>query len=316
VLGVGPEAKRFHREYEAYGEKWRLEFVDPSGKFEGQQVDGFGSPVVMSNAEEMLAGIDESYAAVILATNTREFSDPLFNHLISLHCSRTPVLTIEAFREQQWYRVSARAVKPESLFQSEFRPARGSAYSHLKRIGDVLLSALALILLCPVLLLAALFIKLESRGSVIFKQTRVGRNGRPFQMYKLRSMRENAGDMYTRPGDNRITRLGRLLRLTHLDELPQLWNVLRGEMSLIGPRAEWVKCVEIYEKEIPHYHLRHLVTPGITGWAQVKFKYGESKNDAIEKFEFDLYYIQNFSLQLDLCIVLKTLHTMICGNGQ
>ena len=135
-------------------------------------------------------------------------------------------------------------------------------------------------------------------------------------MFKFRTMWENNGSHPATEGDRRITRVGRLLRITRLDELLQIWNVLIGEMSLIGPRAEWVKCAEIYEKEIPHYHIRHLIKPGITGWAQVKFRYGENTSDAIEKFEYDLYYIRNFSSLMDLRIVIKTIHTMLCGDGR
>jgi lipopolysaccharide/colanic/teichoic acid biosynthesis glycosyltransferase len=124
------------------------------------------------------------------------------------------------------------------------------------------------------------------------------------------------GEIYTRRGDPRITRVGRWLRKLRLDELPQLINVLRGEMSLIGPRAEWTVCAERYEKVIPFYHFRHLVKPGITGWAQVNYPYGESDQDAIEKLKYDLYYIRNYSLKLDVMILLKTVHTMLFGKGQ
>ena len=124
------------------------------------------------------------------------------------------------------------------------------------------------------------------------------------------------GDKYTREGDTRVSPMGALLRKTRLDELPQLWNVLRGDMSMIGPRAEWVKLVRGYEQEIPHYHYRHLVRPGITGWAQVNYPYGASLEDTLQKFSYDLYYIRNFSLRLDAEVVLKTLHTMIFGKGQ
>ena len=124
------------------------------------------------------------------------------------------------------------------------------------------------------------------------------------------------GDIYTRENDARITRTGRWLRKLRLDELPQLWNVLKGDMSLIGPRAEWEKCVERYEKKIPFYHFRHLVKPGITGWAQVNYPYGESEEDALNKLQYDLYYIRHYSLKLDAMIVLKTVHTMLFGKGR
>jgi lipopolysaccharide/colanic/teichoic acid biosynthesis glycosyltransferase len=131
-------------------------------------------------------------------------------------------------------------------------------------------------------------------------------------------MREakGTGDPYTRRGDLRITRAGRWLRNARLDELPQLWNVLRGQMSLIGPRAEWDRLVVEYEREIPCYHFRHLVKPGITGWAQVNYRYGTGLQDTLRKLEYDLYYIRNFSFMLDASIVLKTLHVMILQKGR
>jgi lipopolysaccharide/colanic/teichoic acid biosynthesis glycosyltransferase len=185
--------------------------------------------------------------------------------------------------------------------------------------------------------LIALVVLAKTGRPVIFRQERVGRDDEPFTIYKFRTMRHRAAgaelsvsgsqlsgtageeseeDIYTREGDPRLTGLGRVLRKFRLDELPQLWNVLRGEMSLIGPRAEWIKCVERYEKKIPFYHFRHLVKPGITGWAQVNYPYGESEEDAMEKLKYDLYYIRHYSLKLDAMIVLKTIHTMLFSKGR
>ena len=162
---------------------------------------------------------------------------------------------------------------------------------------------------------------MESGKPVIFRQPRVGGEGQMFIAYKFRTMFTRSGaaetdDIYTRENDPRITRMGSWLRKLRLDELPQLWNVFRGEMSLIGPRAEWIKCAERYEKAIPFYHFRHLVKPGITGWAQVNYPYGESDEDAIEKLKYDLYYIRHYSLKLDAMIILKTVHTMLFGKGR
>jgi lipopolysaccharide/colanic/teichoic acid biosynthesis glycosyltransferase len=179
-------------------------------------------------------------------------------------------------------------------------------------------SALTLIITSPILAVVAAIIKIEGRGPVFFSQTRVGQHGSLFTLYKFRTMEvgsESKG-LYTVEGDPRVTRLGHWLRVTRLDELPQLWNVLRGEMSLIGPRAEWIKCVERYEKSIPYYHFRHLVRPGITGWAQVNYPYGASIEDTVEKLMFDLYYIRHFSLVLDATVILKTLHVMLFGKGR
>ena len=163
--------------------------------------------------------------------------------------------------------------------------------------------------------------RMESARPTTFRQSRVGREGHIFTTCKFRTMfmrdlNEDATDLYTRDNDPRVTRTGSWLRKLRLDELPQLWNVFKGDMSLIGPRAEWTKCAERYEQIIPFYHFRHLVKPGITGWAQVNYPYGESDEDAVEKLQYDLYYIRHYSLKLDAMIVLKTVHTMLFGKGR
>ena len=180
-----------------------------------------------------------------------------------------------------------------------------------------LLATLGLALALPLLPFAAAAIWLEDRGPIFFRQSRVGKNRRLFQIVKLRTMRVSpSGEAYTRVADQRITRVGRFLRNTRLDEVPQLWNVLTGEMSLIGPRAEWVRLVNDYEQQIPCYHFRHLVKPGITGWAQVSYHYGENVEDTLRKLEYDLYYIRYFSFVLDASIILKTIHLMLFGKGR
>ncbi|MBW7897019.1 MAG: sugar transferase, partial [Opitutaceae bacterium] len=204
------------------------------------------------------------------------------------------------------------------LFQEGFRIAREPVFERFKRATDLVLAGTVLILVSPLLFVCALAIKLDDRGPVFFTQTRIGKNRQPFRILKLRTMRSDGakGNRYTQPGDSRITRIGRLLRTTRLDEFPQLWNVLRGEMSMIGPRAEWDQLVQQYEQEIPCYHFRHLVKPGITGWAQVNYPYGANLEDTVRKLEYDLYYIRHFSFMLDAAIVLKTIHTMLFGRGR
>jgi lipopolysaccharide/colanic/teichoic acid biosynthesis glycosyltransferase len=191
----------------------------------------------------------------------------------------------------------------------------------LKRLSDIVASAVLLVLASPLMAIAAFLIRVTDGRPVLFRQPRVGRQGEVFMVYKFRTMHvvpenDEAGDIYTREGDPRVTGVGRWLRKLRLDELPQIWNVLSGDMSLIGPRAEWVKCAERYEQKIPFYHFRHLVKPGITGWAQVNYPYGESDEDAIEKLKFDLYYIRHYSLKLDAMIFLKTVHTVLFGKGR
>jgi exopolysaccharide biosynthesis polyprenyl glycosylphosphotransferase len=176
------------------------------------------------------------------------------------------------------------------------------------------------VLASPLLVLSAIAIKLDSRGPILFRQIRVGLEGKTFVVYKFRSMREDAendtGPVWAQEADTRVTRVGRVLRKVRLDELPQLFNVLRGEMSLVGPRPERPYFVDLLEQEIPFYDLRHSVKPGITGWAQVCCPYGASIEDAHQKLQYDLYYAKNMSLRLDAVILLKTLRVVLFGKGR
>jgi sugar transferase (PEP-CTERM system associated) len=189
-----------------------------------------------------------------------------------------------------------------------------------KRASELVLALAALVLTAPVLALLVLLIRLDSPGPVLYRQKRVGERGRVFELYKLRTMREDAeaatGPVWASPKrDVRITRLGRLLRKLRLDELPQLLNVVRGEMSFVGPRPERPHFVEQLRKVIPYYDERHSARPGITGWAQVKFGYGSTIEDSERKLQFDLYYIKNMSMLLDLAIIVDTLKVMVVGRG-
>jgi lipopolysaccharide/colanic/teichoic acid biosynthesis glycosyltransferase len=161
-------------------------------------------------------------------------------------------------------------------------------------------------------------VKSDSKGSAIFRQVRTGLNDKPFTMYKFRTMIDGAeddGPQFTQLDDPRITRVGRFLRATRLDEIPQLWNVLRGEVALVGPRAEQVPFTRQFESIIPFYRYRHLVRPGITGWAQVHHGYADDLSDTIEKLTYDLYYVRHMSPWLDFSIVMKTILTVLTGRG-
>jgi len=238
--------------------------------------------------------------------------------LVQLSFEGIPTYPLEIFHQVYWRKIPLYRINPIWLFQEGFQIAREPVFERIKRVSDVIFSLVGLLLFAPVVLLAAIAIKVDDRGPVFFSQTRVGRHKEPFKLIKLRTMRHAGanGDPYTRQGDARITRVGGLLRSARLDELPQLWNVILGQMSLIGPRAEWVRLVSEYEREIPCYHFRHLVKPGITGWAQVNYRYGLGVQDTLRKLEYDLFYIRNFSFMLDASIVLKTIHVMILRKGR
>ncbi len=223
------------------------------------------------------------------------------------------------FYEKATGKILVTAVRPSWLIFSDgfVRTARTEI---IKRFFDVAVSLLGLIFALPVMILAALAIKLESPGPVFYRQPRLGQNGCAFILNKFRSMRNDAekdsGPVWSARQDPRITRVGSILRRSRLDELPQLFNVLVGHMSFIGPRPERPEFVAELQREIPYYMERLAVKPGITGWAQVKYEYGSSVEDAIEKLQYDLYYIKNLSLFLDLLIVLNTIQVVLFARGR
>ncbi len=194
----------------------------------------------------------------------------------------------------------------------------GDDISQFKRALDVVLSLGLIVTLTPLLVLTALAIKLDSCGPVLYRQRRVGKDGKIFEVFKFRSMRTDAekdGPQYARINDDRITRIGRFIRKTRIDEIPQAINVLRGEMSFVGPRPERPEFVVELERAIPHYRSRQLVKPGITGWAQVKYEYAATVEGASEKLRYDLYYIRNFSPLLDIIIIVMTIRVALFGIG-
>ena len=205
------------------------------------------------------------------------------------------------------------------LFSQDFAGIAGSERTNLKRLMDIGIAAIALIALSPVILLVAILVRLTSRGPVLYKQERVGLDKRPYQLLKFRTMRvdaEREGEpQWATMNDARVTGVGRIMRRLRLDEIPQFINVLRGEMSVIGPRPERPFFVDQLEKEIPYYALRFSAKPGLTGWAQVNYKYGASVEDAHTKLQYDLYYIQEMSPFLDLVILLKTFQTVLFHPG-
>jgi exopolysaccharide biosynthesis polyprenyl glycosylphosphotransferase len=197
------------------------------------------------------------------------------------------------------------------------RPLTG-AHAVTKRILDIGVAVGLGLLVLPLLPLIALAIRLDSAGPVFYSQTRVGLGGRLIRIYKFRSMRQDAernGAVYAQAGDPRVTRLGRFMRLTRIDELPQLWNVLKGDMTLVGPRPERPEFTVLYEKHIPAFAARYTVKPGLTGWAQVRYQYASSAEDTARKLEFDLFYLKHTSLWLDLRILFETIGVVLRKAG-
>ena len=190
-------------------------------------------------------------------------------------------------------------------------------YGKVERLFDILAGLILGIVTILIFPFAALAIKLESPGPIFYKQTRLGKNEKDFELIKFRSMRKDAeknGAVWAKKNDSRITNIGKILRKSLIDELPQFINILKGEIGLIGPRPERPEFIKDLEKEIPFYHIRHLIKPGLTGWAQVNFKYGNTTSDALEKLQYELYYIKNRSLFLDIKIILKTINILLKGG--
>jgi exopolysaccharide biosynthesis polyprenyl glycosylphosphotransferase len=283
------------------------------------QAGGFPAQRFAEALEAVGPGNNRTVEAIILRESSGDIPPELAQRLVDLYFDGVPTYTLELFHQVYWRKVPIYRLNPTWLFQEGFHVAREPVFERLKRATDLALSAFGLLLSAPFIAAAALAIWIEDRGPVFFLQSRIGKNQAPFKLAKLRTMSpgsEASGDPYTRPGDPRVTRTGRLLRAARLDELPQLWNVLKGDMSMIGPRAEWDRLVAEYERQIPCYYFRHLVKPGITGWAQVNYRYGANLEDTVRKLEYDLYYIRNFSFRLDAAIVLKTIHIMAFGKGR
>lgn len=222
-----------------------------------------------------------------------------------------------SFYERLTGRVHLDMMRPSWLiFSSRGRQARMNAF--VRAVFHRMAALVGAILSLPLAILTAILIKLDSRGPILYKQERVGRNGRPFTLMKFRSMRTDAeknGPVWAQNADERVTRVGRIIRKIRVDEIPQFWNILKGEMSFVGPRPERPHFVAQLAEEIPYYEQRHMIAPGLTGWAQIKYPYGSTVEDARQKLQYDLYYIKNQSLMLDAAILFETVKTILFGRG-
>jgi len=237
-----------------------------------------------------------------------------------LHLSLSGNVFIEegaSFYERLTGRVHLDMVRPSWLiFSGRGRQARLNSAARV--LMHRLVALVGAIVSLPVVIVTAILIKLDSRGPVLYKQERVGKNGRPFTVMKFRSMRVDAekdGPVWALKEDDRVTRVGRVIRKIRVDEIPQFWNILKGEMNFVGPRPERPHFVRQLAEEIPYYEQRHLIAPGLTGWAQIKYPYGSSIEDARQKLQYDLYYIKNQSLALDAAILFETIKTILFSRG-
>jgi sugar transferase (PEP-CTERM system associated) len=259
-------------------------------------------------------GVDE----IVVALSERRGGNMPLRELLDCKVFGIRVVDIATHFEKSLHRISLKHVNPGWLvFGEGFN--QGPIRSAVKRLCDVLVSLLLLLVSAPVMLMTALVIKLESRGPVFYRQERVGQNGVPFLVTKFRSMvtdaEKDGKPRWATKNDSRVTRVGKFIRRTRIDELPQLFNVLSGEMSLVGPRPERQYFVDELVEKIPFFAVRHSVKPGVTGWAQVRYDYGATVEDAANKLQYDLYYVKNHSLFLDLLILVETVAVVLTGRG-
>jgi sugar transferase (PEP-CTERM system associated) len=254
---------------------------------------------------------------IVVALKERREKFPI-NELLKCRTDGIEILDGNSFYEMLAGKLVVEQTNPGWLIFSEgFHKSFTRRFT--KRFLDILLSLILLIVFLPVMLVLAVLIKLDSRGPVIFSQDRVGQNRKICMAHKFRSMVDDAekdtGPVWADDDDSRITRVGRVIRKLRMDEIPQLWNVLKGEMSFVGPRPEREYFVKELDQVIPYYGIRFTVKPGITGWAQVSYGYGASVEDAVKKLDYDLFYIKNMSIFMDLMIVLRTIKIVLFRKG-
>ncbi len=280
--------------------------------------DRFGNTSVFRGFDTICSLAEaERIGSIIVALDEKRNIFP-YRELLDCKLRGINVIDGESFYEKLSGKILVEKINPSWLIFSDGF-ARSALSKAAKRAMDLIASTILLILSSPFFLLTAAAVKLDSRGPVFFSQERVGGYGSLFKLHKFRSMCDNAekesGPVWAGENDPRITRVGRIIRKMRLDELPQLWNVFNGEMTFVGPRPERQHFVRELKKKIPYYNERFSVKPGVTGWAQIKYRYGSTENDALEKLKYDLYYIKNMSVVMDLVIIFRTVKTVLLARG-
>lgn len=317
LLGADDGTLRFEQDFVAWNPQGKLVIL--ADKPELPREFSEHSESLCGSLEDLPFWSAQSWSGVVVASHL-QLTHRETQQLMRLRFKGTPVYQLPNFYETFWKKLPSRLLKDNWLaFGNGFDLVASRASFKLKRLIDVVVAIGLLLVLSPILLITAIAIKCESAGPIFYSQSRNGQNAVPFRVYKFRSMSQDAekqGAQWAQKRDPRVTRVGYWLRLTRLDELPQLWNVLKGDMSLIGPRPERPEFDTKLSDLIPYYNLRYLVKPGITGWAQVLYPYGASVEDAYEKLSYDLYYIKNYSIGLDLKIVFKTVRVVLLGKGR
>jgi len=310
VLGTGERAQRVVQGLRQNPELG-VEIASWTGRMEGAVTRDSVAAHLMEVVQK------QKIHRVIVAMPDRRGTVPM-RELLDLRMQGVKIEEATSWLEKMSGKIEVENLYPSWLvFGEGFR--RSTIFIVVRRVISIIISLIGLILVLPLLPLIMLAIRLDSKGPVFYTQARVGKAGRIFQVVKFRTMRQDAeaanGPQWAGDRDPRVTRVGKFLRASRLDEIPQLWCVLKSDMAFVGPRPERPEFIEWLSKEIPYYGMRHMVRPGLTGWAQVKYKYGSTVEDAREKLQYDLFYIKNASIGLDLLIMFLTIKTVLLGRG-
>ena len=293
------------------------EVVGVLGPSHDQVGEGLANPGVIGTYENLFEFVERYRVGTIVVCMEDGRVNLPVQSLLDLKSMGLEVIDGQQFYEEENERLSIDSLRPSALiFSTGFR--RRFVGVAVKRLTDFCVSFIGLALLAPFFVVVGVLIKLDSPGPVFYRQIRVGLRGQPYMIWKFRSMSNDAeknGPRWAMTGDPRVSRVGRWLRKSRIDEVPQFINVLKGEMSLVGPRPERPVFVQDLRERIPYYDLRHTVRPGITGWAQIRFRYGASAEDAHKKLQYDLYYMKNLSIGLDLRILVHTARVILLGEG-
>ena len=316
ILGCGPLASEVYHALVAKrrGTMEVVGFIDQKSSEVGHQ---FGNSQVIGAYDNLCEVVEQFQVHMIVVCVEDRRSVLPVQALLDCKTVGIDVIDGHQIYEAELGRLSIDQLRPSALiFSTGFR--RRFLTMGLKRVVDVVIAAIGLVLLMPLCFLIGLLIKIDSEGPVFYRQMRVGLCRQPYMIWKFRSMysdAEKSGPRWADQQDPRVSRVGRILRKLRIDELPQLYNVLRGEMSLVGPRPERPEFVKELRIKIPYYDIRHTVRPGVTGWAQIRFRYASSAEDAHTKLQYDLYYVKNMSLRLDMRILTETARVVLFGEG-
>ncbi len=316
IFGAGNAGRKLYDFLKSNSGYQVVGFVDDDRTKQDLAVDGIS---VLGSSSELVDIVKKYDVNKVIICITKEIRQDVYPKLVETKFSGVTVDEMPTFYEKVAGKIPIMQTGNFVMSFVDVDGVKKNIYNvKLKNVMDKALVVLVFLMTMPLMILTAICIKMESKGPVIYTQTRVGLDEKLFVLYKFRSMYINAeegGAVWAQKNDPRITRVGKIIRFLRIDELPQLWNVLKGNMSFVGPRPERLEFVRQLEKEIPYYMLRHSVKPGITGWAQINYDYGASTEDAVEKLQYDLYYIKNRGFLIDIYIMMRTIRVMLFGMG-